>query len=247
MVELRKRKTPPPAPDRPAKKKTGPKPKAAKLKEAVEEKVEEAVAAVKGAVSGGATETNGATSAPKVGDVIDLEGFGGTFELQDGKKTTLKELVDESKAGVVLFTYPKASTPGCLRQACAFRDGYSFLTSSGLSIYGLSSDGPKANTTFKNKNTFPFDLICNPSYSLIGAIGLQDKPAKKTKRGVFVVDKSGKVLELFLGGPQPTADATKKLVDGMEKVGHPEKPVTEDKKAADVAGEVADTAEKLDG
>jgi peroxiredoxin Q/BCP len=115
MVELRKRKTPPPAPDQPAKKKTGPKPKATKLKEAVEEKVEEVVAAVKGAVSGTATETNGAASAsaPKVGDVIDLEGFGGAVELQDGKKTTLKELVDASKAGVVLFTYPKASTPGC--------------------------------------------------------------------------------------------------------------------------------------
>jgi peroxiredoxin Q/BCP len=121
------------------------------------------------------------------------------------------------------------------------------LTSSGLSIYGLSADGPKANTTFKTKYTFPYDLICNPSYSLIGAVGLQDKPAKKTKRGVFIIDKSGKVLELFQGGPEPTVDATKKIVDGMEKIGHPEKPVTEDKKVADTAGEVADTAEKLDG
>jgi peroxiredoxin Q/BCP len=116
MVELRKRKTPPPAPDRPTKKKTGPKPKASKLAEAVEaveEKVEEAVAAVTSAITGDAAVTNGASSAPKVGDVIDLEGFGGAIELQDGKKTTFKELVDESKAGVVLFTYPKASTPGC--------------------------------------------------------------------------------------------------------------------------------------
>jgi peroxiredoxin Q/BCP len=118
MVELRKRKTPPPAPDRPNKKKTGPKPKASKLTEAVEaveEKVEEVVAAVTAAVTGDTAVTNGASSsaAPKVGDVIELEGFGGAFELQDGKKTTLKELVDESKAGVVLFTYPKASTPGC--------------------------------------------------------------------------------------------------------------------------------------
>jgi peroxiredoxin Q/BCP len=121
MVELRKRKTPPPAPDRPNKKKTGPKPKASKLKEAVEaveEKVEEVVSAVTAAVTGDAVTddaavTNGASSAPKVGDVIDLEGFGGALELQDGKKTTFKELVDQSTAGVVVFTYPKASTPGC--------------------------------------------------------------------------------------------------------------------------------------
>lgn len=47
------------------------------------------------------------------GDVVDLEGFGGEIETNDGEKTTLKQLVDESEAGVVLFTYPKASTPGC--------------------------------------------------------------------------------------------------------------------------------------
>lgn len=48
-----------------------------------------------------------------VGDVIDLEGFGGEVQTNDGEKTTLKKLVDDSKSGVVLFTYPKASTPGC--------------------------------------------------------------------------------------------------------------------------------------
>lgn len=47
------------------------------------------------------------------GDVLALEGFGGDIETNDGVKTSLKELVDKSKAGVVLFTYPKASTPGC--------------------------------------------------------------------------------------------------------------------------------------
>ncbi|KAF2418786.1 AhpC-TSA-domain-containing protein [Tothia fuscella] len=236
MVELRKRKTPPPALDAgPAKKKTGPKPKKT-LKETVDQKVEQVVDVVKDAVGGAATAINGAASEPKVGEIIDLEGFGGDIETQDGKKTTLKQLVDESKAGVVLFTYPKASTPGCTKQACSFRDGYSFLTSSGLSIYGLSSDGPKANSTFKNKYTFPYDLICNPS-----------------RRGVFIIDKSGKVLEAFKGGPEPTVDATKKIVDGMEKVdssGADETAapaVGEDKKVADVAADVADTAAKLDG
>lgn len=47
------------------------------------------------------------------GDIITLEGFGGEILTNDGEKTTLKELVEKSKAGVVLFTYPKASTPGC--------------------------------------------------------------------------------------------------------------------------------------
>lgn len=55
------------------------------------------------------------TSHPAIntGDIITLDGFGGEVELNDGKKTTLKKLVDASNSGVVLFTYPRASTPGC--------------------------------------------------------------------------------------------------------------------------------------
>ena len=48
-----------------------------------------------------------------VGDQLDLEGFGATVQTHDGTSVTVKELVEKSGAGVVLFTYPKASTPGC--------------------------------------------------------------------------------------------------------------------------------------
>ena len=135
MVELRKRKTPPPAPVRPAKKASAPKgKKAASEKTAVKqatEVVSEATAvvtevvtdAVEAAKEAVADATNGeakpaaaaasSTGAPKVGDTIDLASFGGEVETHDGTKTTLAKLVEESKGGVVLFTYPKASTPGC--------------------------------------------------------------------------------------------------------------------------------------
>ena len=124
MVELRKRKTPPPAPVRPAKKKAAPKTTTEKAKAAVVEKVE----AVKEAITGkGKGKANGEKAAaapaaadaspPKVGDTIDLTAFGGEIETHEGTKTTLAKLVEESKSGVVLFTYPKASTPGCKRPA----------------------------------------------------------------------------------------------------------------------------------
>ena len=63
----------------------------------------------------GESSTNGSAPVIKVsaGDSITLEGFGGDVETNEGEKVTLKKLVDESKTGVVLFTYPKASTPGC--------------------------------------------------------------------------------------------------------------------------------------
>jgi peroxiredoxin Q/BCP len=86
----------------------------AKKKGAVAKVVEKVKEVVKGSPKA-ASKTNGASGASKVvvGDVISLEGFGGEIETNDGVKTSLQKLIDESKSGVVLFTYPKASTPGC--------------------------------------------------------------------------------------------------------------------------------------
>ncbi|CAI7626464.1 unnamed protein product [Penicillium manginii] len=193
MVELRKRKAPAPPPVVEKKSKPGPKPKATKKEEIV------------------APTDDAVPKVPQVGDVLDLEGFGGELETNEGTATSLKKLVDDSKAGVVIFTYPKASTPGCTKQACLFRDNFVHLSSTGLSIYGLSGDSPKANTTFKTKQNLPYELLCNPSYGLIGAIGLKKAP-KGTIRGVFAIDKSGKVLIREQGGPDATVDAVQKIV-----------------------------------
>ncbi|KAL7949466.1 thioredoxin-like protein [Trichoderma barbatum] len=150
-----------------------------------------------------------------VGDVIDLEGFGGEIQTNDGDSTSLKKLVDDSKSGVVLFTYPKASTPGCTTQVCLFRDSYDPLTADGLAIYGLSTDSTKANTTFKEKQKLPYPLLCDPQATLIAAIGLKKQP-KGTQRGVFVVNKEGKVLVAEAGGPAATADRVKALVKELK-------------------------------
>jgi len=223
--------------------------------------VAKAVAKVKEVVIGSpkaVAKTNGAASASKVavGEKITLEGFGGEIETNDGVKTTLKQLIDESKGGVVLFTYPKASTPGCTNQACLFRDQYTDLSATGFSIFGLSKDSPKANTTFKEKQKLPYPLLCDPSATLISAIGLKKAPAGTT-RGVFVVDKSGKVLAAEPGSPAGTIEVVKKLVGGGATpvaALKSEAPVVngvnggtkEDVAQADVAAQVADTAEKLD-
>ncbi|KAF2035398.1 AhpC-TSA-domain-containing protein [Setomelanomma holmii] len=255
-VELRKRKEAPPAPVQPAKKKAtakGKKPESEKtVVEKVQEVVTEKVEAVKEAVSG---KSNGEASkpaatggVPKVGDTIDLTSFGGEVETNDGKKTTLAKLVEESKGGVVLFTYPKASTPGCTKQVCLFRDSYEPLTATGYSIYGLSNDSTKANTTFKTKQNLPYTLLCDPTQTLISAIGLKKAP-KGTTRGVFVVDKSGKVLAAESGGPDATFEVVRKLVGGNAQ-GIPtggEVKQKEDAEAAKTAAEVADTAAKVDG
>ncbi|KAJ5745536.1 hypothetical protein N7520_010718 [Penicillium odoratum] len=190
MVELRKRKAPAPPPVVQKKSKSTPK---AKESETI-------------------TPSQSSTQkVPQVDDIIDLEGFGGEIETNDGTKTSLKKLVEESSAGVVLFTYPKASTPGCTKQACLFRDNYKHLTSTGLSIYGLSADSPKANTTFQTRQNLPYPLLCDPSATLISAVGLKKSP-KGITRGVFAVDKKGQVLLRESGGPDATVDFVQALV-----------------------------------
>ena len=93
MVELRKRKeAPAPAAQPPAPKKAN---------------------SVKSSSSSKANGSAASSSKVAVGDTINLDDFGGEIETNDGEKTSLKKLVEESKTGVVLFTYPKASTPGC--------------------------------------------------------------------------------------------------------------------------------------
>ncbi|OTA22635.1 hypothetical protein BTJ68_13722 [Hortaea werneckii EXF-2000] len=62
--------------------------------------------------SGKKAAKGGKTELPKTGDTIPLDNFAAEIETHEGEKTSLQQLVKESKAGVVLFTYPKASTPG---------------------------------------------------------------------------------------------------------------------------------------
>ncbi|KAL8642596.1 MAG: hypothetical protein Q9228_000737 [Teloschistes exilis] len=205
-----------------------------------------------------------------VGSTVELDGFGGEVETQDGETTNLKMLVNDSKNGVVLFTYPKASTPGCTTQACLFRDEYFSLTTTGYSIFGLSTDSPRSNTTFRTKQGLPFSLLCDPKATLIAAIGMKKAP-KGTTRGVFVVSKTGRIEAVEPGGPAATVEVVRKLVSDAERANSQAAsdtvgaqavqkiPEPDDVKAqdgalasdhasqADVAAEVADTAKKLDG
>ncbi|EAW10054.1 thioredoxin peroxidase DOT5 [Aspergillus clavatus NRRL 1] len=196
MVELRKRKAPTQLPS--AEKKTKKSREPAKASAQSSNKQKPATPAT-------------TPTCPVVGDTIALDGFGGEIELDDGTKTTLKQLVEESKSGVVLFTYPRASTPGCTKQACMFRDKHDQLISTGLAIYGLSADSTKANTSFKTKQNLPYPLLCDTASTLISAIGFKKVP-KGTTRGVFAVDKEGEVLLLQPGGPDATVDAVERLV-----------------------------------
>ncbi|KAH3681927.1 hypothetical protein WICPIJ_007107, partial [Wickerhamomyces pijperi] len=84
------------------------------------------------------------------------------LENQDGESVNLLKLAKDAKV-LVVFLYPKASTPGCTRQAVGFRDNFEVLTGLGATVVGLSSDSPKTQTNFKLKQKLSYDLLSDPS------------------------------------------------------------------------------------
>ena len=75
--------------------------------------------------------------------------------------TTL-DLGEALSAGTTLvFFYPKAMTPGCVKQACSLRDGWDEIQSRNVSIFGVSSDTAKTQAQFRDKYTLPFTLLAD--------------------------------------------------------------------------------------
>ena len=120
-----------------------------------------------------------------VGDEIpsDLE-----IKLQNGEEQNLLEF--SKKAGVlVIFSYPKASTPGCTRQAKGFRDHYKELNEKyGASVLGLSADNAKTQTNFKVKQELQYDLICDTKKELIALLGCKKFPSGIIRSHFIFVD-----------------------------------------------------------
>jgi len=75
---------------------------------------------------------------------------------------TALDLGEALSVGTTLvFFYPKAMTPGCVKQACSLRDGWDELQSRNVSIFGVSSDTAKTQAQFRNKYTLPFTLLAD--------------------------------------------------------------------------------------
>lgn len=155
-------------------------------------------------------------SADSVGKQIpDLSTFGGTVETHTSTKVSVSDLLAQATSsggggggGIIIFTYPKASTPGCTTQACSFRDHHAAFTgSTGYKVFGLSGDSAKANAAFAAKQKLQYPLLCDPAAALTGALGMKKAGnAKGTLRGVVVIDAQGIVKVWFQGGPAKTVD-----------------------------------------
>jgi peroxiredoxin Q/BCP len=124
------------------------------------------------------------------------------FELQDDQINTVK-LSDYRGKIVVLYFYPRADTPGCTKEACAFRDDYSAYEERGVVILGASPDTVTKQAKFKEKYNLPFPLLADPDHKLAekyGVWGLKKFMGRESMgvlRTTFLIDEQGKVIEVF--------------------------------------------------
>jgi len=101
----------------------------------------------------------------KVGDSV--PNF--TVNDQDGNSISFS---DYKGKRVIVFFYPKASTPGCIMEACNLRDNYEELQKQGFELLGVSADSEKRQTNFRNKYKFPFPLLADEEKEVINAFGV---------------------------------------------------------------------------
>ena len=113
-------------------------------------------------------------------------------------------LSDFSGKKLVLYFYPKDSTPGCTSEACNLRDNYSELRRQGYEVVGVSVDSEKSHKRFIEKNDLPFPLISDTDKQLVEQFGVwgEKKMAGRTYMGTFrttfIINEQG-VVERIIG------------------------------------------------
>ena len=112
-------------------------------------------------------------------------------------------LADFKGKKLVLFFYPKASTPGCTMEACNLSDNYNRFIAQGYAILGVSADSPQRQLNFKNKYGFPYNLLADEDKSVINAYGVwgpkkfMGKEYDGIHRTTFIIDSNGVIEDII--------------------------------------------------
>ena len=121
-------------------------------------------------------------------------------EDQDGN---IVQLSDFKGKKLVLFFYPKASTPGCTAEACNLRDNWEQFQEKNYAVLGVSADSKKRQSNFKNKYDFPFPLLADEDKEVINAYGVwgpkkfMGKEYDGIHRTTFIIDEEGKIEDVI--------------------------------------------------
>jgi len=140
-----------------------------------------------------------------------------TAKDQDGNDISLSDYRGKK---VILYFYPKDSTPGCTKEACDFRDNYESLIDKGFEVIGVSADSESSHRKFIAKHNLPFPLISDPDKEVINKYGAWGKKKFMGRefdgilRVTYVIDENGiieKVIEKV-----KTKEASKQVVEALQ-------------------------------
>ena len=119
---------------------------------------------------------------------------------QNNKTVRLKDYLGKK---IVLFFYPKASTPGCTVEACNLRDNYQAFLKKGYEVIGVSADSQKRQSNFAIKNDLPYSLLVDEEKDIIRAYGIwgpkkfMGRVYDGIHRTTFVIDESGNIENII--------------------------------------------------
>ena len=117
-----------------------------------------------------------------------------------GERVSLADFVGKN---VILYFYPKDDTPGCTKEACAFRDGYADFKRRGAVVLGVSTDPVKAHDKFVEKFKLPFTLLADTDKKIVEAYGVWGEKSfmgrkyQGTHRVTFLIGPDGKIKKIW--------------------------------------------------
>lgn len=128
---------------------------------------------------------------------------------QNAQMVTRDALLAEGP--LVLYFYPKDETPGCTREACAFRDAFSDFADAGASVVGVSADDPASHRRFIERHHLPFTLLSDQKSELAKKFGVKKTFGILPGRVTFVIDRSGVVRYAFSSQVAPERHVSEAL------------------------------------
>jgi peroxiredoxin Q/BCP len=123
-----------------------------------------------------------------------------TLPADDGSKVSLSKL---QGAPVVLYFYPKDDTPGCTKEACAFRDKKAEIAALGATVLGISPDTVESHVRFRDKYKLNFPLLADPDHKVAEKYGawreknMYGKVTMGVQRSTFLIGPDGRVVKLW--------------------------------------------------
>ncbi len=123
-----------------------------------------------------------------------------TLTADDGKKVKLSDL---KGSPVVLYFYPRDDTPGCTKEACAFRDRQAEMKQLGAKVLGVSPDTVESHVKFRDKFTLNFPLLADPDHAVAEKYGawreknMYGKKSMGIQRSTYLIDADGKVAKVW--------------------------------------------------